>query len=113
MNDQDIESLLRRYRPAAQISKFPDCHISKSPRTWPWAVAAAALLAISVGLHAAVVSEPDPSTSIDALRVQSIAEELGGSPGSEVLAEWIVRREVRAEQDARMARASTPEFGRQ
>src|SRR5688572_27443623 len=118
MQDRDVEELLRRYRPAEpndalfdQITKSPDHQITKS--TWPWAVAAAALLAITVSLHVVVAPEPDRSAAIDTQRVQTIAEALGGSPGSEPLAEWIVRREARAEQEARLARTSTPEFGRQ
>jgi hypothetical protein len=107
MNDHEIESLLRRYRP---ISTFPHLHISKS--TWPWAVAAAALLAISVGLHAAVVPAPDLSSAVDAQRVRTIAEALGGSPGSEDLAEWMARREARVELEARLNRAAAPEIDR-
>jgi hypothetical protein len=118
MEDRDLENLLRRYRPAGpsdalfdQITKSPDHENTKS--SWPWAVAAAALLAISVGLHAAVASVPDPSAVVDAQRIQAISEELGGGPGSEVMAEWMARREARAEREARMARAVAPEIGRQ
>src|SRR5436190_1750654 len=98
--DTEIEELLSRYRPAGpttdlanQISTFPHSHISKS--SWPWAVAAAALLAITIGLHGAVVRAPDASSIVDAQRVQAISEELGGTPGSEVTAEWMAQREAR------------------
>jgi hypothetical protein len=107
MNDRDIESLLRRYRPVAQISKFPNSHIAKSARTWPWAVAAAALLAVSVGLHAAVAPVPETSVVVDATRVQAIADELGGDSEGRVMAEWIASREAMLEQE-RLARASAP-----
>jgi hypothetical protein len=113
MNDRDIEKLLRRYQPVDQISRSPNLHISKPARTWPWAIAAAALLTISVGLHAAVASVPDPSAIVDAQRIQAISEELGGGPGSEVIAEWMARREARAEREARMARTAEPEIDRQ
>jgi hypothetical protein len=122
MHDRDIESLLRRYRPMAashglgdRITQSPNRQITKSDRTWPWAVAAAALLAISVGLHATVPPAPDTSPLVDAQRVQAIADELGGSPESQVMAEWIVRQEARAERDAESARAraSVQEFDRQ
>lgn len=76
-------------------------------------MAAAALLAITVGLHAAVVPAPDVSPAVDAQRVQAIAEALGGTPESRVMAEWIARREARAEQEARVARAAAPEIDRQ
>jgi hypothetical protein len=120
MHDRDIESLLRRYRPMAashglgdRITQSPNRQITKSDRTWPWAVAAAALLAISVGLHAAVPPAPDTSPLVDAQRVQAIAEELGGTPESRIMAEWIARHEALVEQEARLARAAAPELDRQ
>lgn len=107
MNDQDIESLLRRYRPVAQISRFPHFQSSKSERLWPWAVAAAALLAVTVGLHAAVVPAPEPSSLVDPARVQAISDQLGGGAESRLVAEWIARREAMMEQE-RLARTSAP-----
>jgi hypothetical protein len=112
MNDRDIESLLRRYRPVAQISTFPNFHISKSERTWPWAVAAAALLAITIGLHATVVPAPEPLPLVDGTRVQAIVDDLGGSPEFRVMAESIARREAMLERE-RLARASGLEPERQ
>ena len=108
----DIEELLNRYRPGAPP---PDLwnRISKSPRTWPWAVAAAALLAITLGLHGAVVPAPTAGPAVDTQRVKAIAEELGSTPGSEIMAEWMARQEARAEQDARAARATAVEIVRQ
>ena len=118
--DAEIERLLSRYRPAEprrelwdHISTFPHSKISKSPRTWPWAIAAAALLTVTLGLHGAVVPAPDATPAVDTQRVNAIEEELGRAPGSEVLAEWIARRELRAEQDARAARATSLEVVRQ
>jgi hypothetical protein len=112
-HDAEIEARLKRYQPAAppsdlwiQISKSPDPQISKSPKTWPWAVAAAALLAITVGLHGAVIPAPDTRPAVETQRVEAIVEELGRAPGSQVIAEWIARREARAEQDARSTRAA-------
>jgi hypothetical protein len=77
--NREIEELLSRYRPIGprselsdQISKFPDSHFSKS--TWPWAVAAAALLAITVGLHAAAVVGEGPKGPIDP---RPLARQLG------------------------------------
>ena len=55
-DDRDIETLLRRYRP---LEPPPDLRVrvlsapADTRRAWPWAVAAAALLAASVGLHVA------------------------------------------------------------
>lgn len=113
-DDTEIEELLSRYRPAPpradlrnQISKLPNIQISKSERVWPWAAAAAALLAVTIGLHAAVVPAPEPSSLVDPARVQVIAEELGGGADSRIVAEWIARREAMLEQE-RLARASAP-----
>ncbi len=105
MNDNEIEAMLQRYRP---VTRLPDFPITRLPRTWPWAVAAAALLAITVGLHGAVVPAPNNSSLVDGTRVQAIAEELGGGPGSRIMAEWIARREATLERE-RLARMSAPE----
>ncbi|MEO7273921.1 MAG: hypothetical protein ABI211_18135 [Vicinamibacterales bacterium] len=54
--DHDLEAALRRYRPAAQTSELRARVLTpatQARRTWPWAVAAAALLAIAVGFSAA------------------------------------------------------------
>lgn len=101
MNDEEIEALLQRYRP---VTRLPDYQTTRFPRTWPWAVAAAALLSITVGLHTAEVPAPDASPFVDPQRVLAIAEALGGTPQSQVMAEWIVRREARVEEEARVAR---------
>ena len=113
MQDREIENLLRRYRPAEpsdalfdQITKSPDHQITKS--TWPWAVAAAALLAITVGLHAAVVPAPEPLPLVDGARVQAIVDDLGGSPEVRVMAESIARREAMLERE-RLALVSAPD----
>lgn len=103
MNDQDIEALLRRYRPVTQLPEYP---ITGSSRTWPWAVAAAALLAITVGLHGAAVPALDAPSSVDEQRVQAIIDDLGG-PQNRRLAEWIARQEARADREARLARAAS------
>jgi len=54
--DSDLESRLRRYRPAGPAPDLRERVLTRSPqvrRTWPWAVAAAALLAIAVGFGVA------------------------------------------------------------
>jgi len=117
VKDEQIEALLRRYRPIARLPlddgrSIPEYPIQQLAPTWPWAVAAAALLAITVGLHGAVVPSPDTSSLVDPASVQAIADELGSSPGSRLMAEWIARREAVLERE-RMARASAPEPDRQ
>ncbi len=53
MNDHDILDVLRRYRPAGPPPTLRGrvIHVKPAGRTWPWAVAAAALLASSVALN--------------------------------------------------------------
>ena len=105
MNDDQIEALLRKYRPmtrlpalpitrlpALPITRLPDLPITRSPRTWPWAAAAAALLAVSVGLHAGAWPSTSPP-QIDAAQVTAIAEQLGDDAQGRVVAEWIVREQ--------------------
>ena len=112
MDDRDIERLLRRYRPVGptadlerQITQSPD-PVTKSAMPWPWAVAAAVLLGITIGLHAAVISPPRERLVADAGRVRLLTEELGDSPESRALAEWLALLEAQAEQD-RLERAES------
>ena len=53
MKDDDILDPLRRYRPAGPPAGLRGRVIQVKPaaRTWPWAVAAAALLVLSVALN--------------------------------------------------------------
>jgi hypothetical protein len=106
--DPEIEELLSRYRPAGprsdlwdEISTFPHFHISKSSRTWPWEIAAAALLALTIGLQAFSSRSLPDEDHLDERRVEVIADDLGG-PANRPIAEWIVREETRAERAARI-----------
>ena len=108
MDDREIESLLRRYRPAdprAELNGRIASALAMPPAkpSWPWAIAAAARLAIGIGLHAPAPSH-EPRTSFDRERAAAIADELGRGPGSDAFAEWIARREARAAEEARAAR---------
>jgi hypothetical protein len=53
MDERDLEKLLRRYRPAGPPAelrvRIATTH--RAPRTWTWAAAAAALIAVMVGFH--------------------------------------------------------------
>ena len=54
--DRELEAAMRRYRPAGPRSELRARVVTPRlgpPRTWPWALAAAALLAIAVGFSAA------------------------------------------------------------
>jgi hypothetical protein len=50
MNDEELEELLRRVRPAGPGPELRRRIIAggRVPRTWPWALAAAILLAVAV-----------------------------------------------------------------
>ena len=80
MKDEDLESLLRIYEPSAPSSSLRARIVSAGGgdrRVWPWAVAAAAMVALTVGFQlsaarllvdTAAAVQPDVSTEeIDAL----------------------------------------------
>lgn len=111
MNDQDVDSLLRRYRPAGPSEELRARCLAPAParvrRTWPWATAAAALLAATLSLHVAAnrasarISVPAPSDpATDA--IVSLTEILGGTPEARALAEAMV-----FEDRIRLARAGS------
>lgn len=89
MNDDQIEALLGRYRP---ITNVPP--LARAPRTWPWAVAAAALLVFTLGSNLLVVSSP--AQPDEDAREQALAAQLGGGHEADVMAAWLVRTEDRA-----------------
>ena len=94
MNDDQIEALLRRYRPIVRrldIPRLPDSPATRVARTWPWAIAAAALLAIAIGRHAAAWTSAPPAS--DARQIAAIADQLGGGTEGRAVAEWIVAQE--------------------
>jgi len=116
MDERDIEQLLGRYRPADPPASF-DERISeliaaagrRKPRVWPWAAAAAALLAITVGLHAGTRVAPSEPLSSDSRfneDLSALAAEFGGAPGAHRLAESMLWREAaeRKRQEASQSR---------
>lgn len=109
MTDPDIEDLLRSYQPAGPPPGLRERVLAwtiPSRRAWPWAAAAAALLAATAVLHAAAGHlhqrgiEADPSAGAE---VERLTEALGGGEHARVLAEEFIRaREVdRALEEAR------------
>ncbi len=79
-DDRVVEALLRRYRP---MDAPPAAIVG---RTWPWAVAAAALLAITIGLHGAVIIGAMPAAADPA----PLAYALGGDDVARQVAQFIV-----------------------
>lgn len=54
MTDRELDDLLRRYRPAGpppELCARIAAGVAPAARTWPWAAAAAALLAAVCALH--------------------------------------------------------------
>lgn len=65
MDDRDVERILSRYQPLAPPADLRARALaSHQPvrRTWPWVAAAAALLATTVGFHAASARLREPMT---------------------------------------------------
>lgn len=115
MDDQQVEDLLKRYRPAAPPDSLRErCLTPLRPtRVWPWAAAAAALFAITVGLEAAagalaraaVVVAPDPT----AQAIAELAEALGGDAAARRVAEQVIDDQMR--RDREMAAQLPPPMG--
>jgi hypothetical protein len=98
MNDQEIEDVLRRYRPAGPPRDFRARILRDAApdgRTWPWVAAAAVLLATTLSLHiaadqltgsAAVGVAADPNEEAITL----LTEWLGDRPSAREVAEAVV-----------------------
>jgi hypothetical protein len=95
----DIEELLRRYQPAGPP---PSLHggifrnAGDGRRTWPWVAAAAALLAISLALHAASnrlqsATFENVTETARALEIVELEQALGGGPDARDVAERLVQ----------------------
>jgi hypothetical protein len=107
VDDRQVEELLRRYRPAAPPESLRERCVP-APRlapVWPWATAAAALLAITFALEAAatdamasagVAVAPDTTEQAAA----QLAETLGGDDASRRLAKQVIGDEMRRDQEA-------------
>lgn len=116
MDDQQVEALLKRYRPAGPPESLRERCLtpSRDARVWPWAAAAAALLASTVAIQGAaadavaganVVVTPDPT----ARAIAELAEALGGDPPARLLAEQIINEQM--QRDRERAKPSTPPGG--
>ena len=92
MQDHDIESALRRYRPVGPPAGL-HARLAAPRRVWPWAAAAAALLAVTLGARAGIDSlasqvptVPDPTE----LAVEDLTRLLGGDAPARQMAELII-----------------------
>lgn len=101
MTDPEIQDVLRRYRPTGPS---PDlrarvlCGATSVGRTWPWAAAAAVLLAATVYLHVSanriVLRAVDLPTSAEAAAIDALAEMFGGDSRARSMAELVVLTDV-------------------
>lgn len=116
MDERQVEDLLKRYRPAGPPDALRARCLTPPPvaRVWPWAAAAAALLAIVVGSQAAVagatvganiVTAPDDRDNA----VAALTEAFGGDGAARRTAEQIVDQQMRRERD--LAERPSPPVG--
>lgn len=115
-DDVDVKELLRRYRPIdppAELRTRILTSLREPPvrRAWPWAVAAAALLALTLASRVAADRETakadPPMTSAAEARARAaddLAEMLGGDDDARRLAEFILaEQELGQDDDADVA----------
>ena len=96
IDDRGVETSLRSFRP---VTRLPILTL-RPPRTWPWALAAAVLLALALGLH----GRPDvdnAAVKADDERVRVIRDNLADSPRADIVALWLAHREAMDEQRVR------------
>lgn len=105
MNDSEIESVLRKYRPRETPAHLRERIVgSARPPVWPWAAAAAVLLVSVLTFRVAAQREagrldlgPDPA----AATVADLTDALGGDAAARALAESIVMEaQLRSEMAA-------------
>jgi hypothetical protein len=116
VDDQQVEALLKRNRPAGPPESLRERCLSplRQARVWPWVAAAAVLLVITVTIEGAaaravasadVVVAPDPT----AHAIAELAETLGGDAAARRVAEQIIDEQMR--RDRERAERSTPPGG--
>lgn len=105
MQDLNIEEMLRRYRPVDPPARLRArvLSIAARQRIWPWAIAAAALLLVTVIFHRAsgnaiAVARVTAGPAISNRMTDDLTSILGGDEAARALAEAIVlERQVRDE----------------
>src|SRR5687768_14496684 len=101
MTDHDIEQMLRRHRPAGPPPELRARIFQPAPdegRLWPWAAAAAALLATTIGFHAASASlrskVPVPAGTVAVDDRERLIEALGGDDIARARAEFMIAEQA-------------------
>jgi hypothetical protein len=107
------EDLLRKYRPVGPPADLRARILVPERAAWPWAVAAAALLALTVGFHLAtsaldapVVASGDPFDAQS--RIDYVTAALGGGEEARRIAALIVMDEELRRALPPVAAASSP-----
>jgi hypothetical protein len=97
MKDSEIEDLLRKYRPVSPPAELRHRILApiRTPRIWPWASAAAALLVLGLTFQFATRSETAAADlnlgpSAVARVTEDLTNMLGGDIRARELAEFIV-----------------------
>lgn len=112
MTDPELDDLLRRYRPAGpppELRARVAANAGPVRRTWPWAAAAAALLAATVYLHEstdrlAAGARVNSSHNGRQEAIALLSETLGGDASAQMMADLIIStEEMRVERDRGIA----------
>jgi hypothetical protein len=94
MDDDKVRELLGRYRPVGPPRGLRERALAvpaRPARAWPWAAAAAALLAVTLGLHAAADrSIAGVAMPMDPVSVDALTEMMGGDEEAQRAAQLIV-----------------------
>jgi hypothetical protein len=107
-NDSAIERRLRQYRPAGPSDSLRERCLTppREVRVWPWATAAAALLAIAFGLQivsARAVTSADlaagPASRDSAAVMAALGDAVGDGAAARPLTELIVVEELQRSLD--------------
>jgi hypothetical protein len=97
MDDLRTEEQLRGYRPVGPPLSLRHRVVAAAPvrRIWPWALAAAAMLTLTFGLHLASANLASaagmrPAPDLERGTVRDLTERLGGDSSARSLAEFLV-----------------------
>jgi hypothetical protein len=91
--EHDVETLLRRYRPADPQPELRGRILADHPaaRAWPWAAATAALLALTVTLRTGAGVQIErayaPPVDTTAAAIEELTRWLGGTAEARAIAE--------------------------
>jgi hypothetical protein len=102
MNDDEIESVLRRYRPVGPPADL-EARLVPARRTWPWAAAAAAILALTLAARIGVdaLAARFPVTDPRSQAAAELTELLGGDTMARQAVELMLAEQQMLREQAR------------